>query len=448
MTRLPPLVHYPGWGQAAGGRAIGSLRRPALLMALLVLGGCGTGAPAPREVRFWAMGREGEAVRRLVPAFERRHPDIRVRVQQIPWSAAHEKLLTAFVGEVMPDVYQLGSTWLPELAAIGAAAPLDARLAGSPVGADDFAAVLDANRIDGRTYGVPWYVDTRLLFYRTDLLAEAGYAAPLDDWATWVGAMLGVRAALGPERYALLMPIREWQPLVIFALQRGAGLLRDGDRYGDFQSPAFREAFAFYLDLFRRRLAPARAEAQVTNVYQDFASGFFAFYITGPWNIGEFQERLPAAMAGRWGTMPMPAPRAPGPGLSIAGGASLAMSPGARDPEAAWQWIAYLSDPAVQVELYRLTGDLPARRSAWRDPALADNVHAQAFWAQLQHVRAVPSIPEWERIAARIADYADAAVRGALTPDEALAALDRDVDAILAKRRWLLDRRAAAAPRT
>ncbi|HET6232147.1 MAG TPA: hypothetical protein VFE05_18885, partial [Longimicrobiaceae bacterium] len=49
-------------------------------------------------LRFWAMGAEGEVVQQLVRDFERENPRIHVQVQQIPWSAAHEKLLTAHVG--------------------------------------------------------------------------------------------------------------------------------------------------------------------------------------------------------------------------------------------------------------------------------------------------------------------------------------------------------------
>jgi multiple sugar transport system substrate-binding protein len=424
MTRLGALVHYP-----------------AVVLAALALDGCAGGSPPQREVRFWAMGREGEVVQRLLPEFERRHPGVRVRVQQIPWSAAHEKLLTAFVGRAMPDVFQLGSTWVPELAAIGAVQPLDARLSASAAAPldDYFAGILDANRVDGATYAVPWYVDTRLLFYRTDLLADAGFAAPPPDWSTWMAAMAAIKQRAGPDNYAILVPLSEWQPPVILALQRGATLLRDGDRYGDFRSAAFRAAFAFYLDLFRRGLAPAGADGQVANLYQDFAAGFFTFYISGPWNIGEFGARLPAALQDRWSTAPMPAPASGTPGLSIAGGASLALSRSARDPDAAWQLIEYLAEPASQIAFYRLSGDLPARRSAWSDPALADNRHAQAFWTQLQHLRAPPRIPEWERIASKITDYCEAAVRGDLSMDEALAALDRDVDALLEKRRWLLD---------
>ena len=114
MTRLGALVHYG-----------------VPLAIALMLAGCARDAVAPHEVRFWAMGREGEVVGQLLSGFAARHPDVAVRVQQIPWSAAHEKLLTAFVGGTLPDVFQLGSTWVPEFTAIGALEALDARLAGS-----------------------------------------------------------------------------------------------------------------------------------------------------------------------------------------------------------------------------------------------------------------------------------------------------------------------------
>src|SRR5205823_5240998 len=82
-------------------------------------------------VEFWALGREGEIVQRLVPDFEQRQPRIRLHVQQIPWSAAHEKLLTAYVGEAMPDVFQVGNTWIPEFVALNAVEPLDDRMQSS-----------------------------------------------------------------------------------------------------------------------------------------------------------------------------------------------------------------------------------------------------------------------------------------------------------------------------
>ena len=427
-------------------RVLGRARAALLLVAL---GGCVRESESPTVVEFWAMGREGEVVRGMVPEFERRTPGVRVRVQQVPWSAAHEKLLTAYVGDAMPDVFQVGNTWLPEFVALGALEPLDARMAASAAvrSADYFPGILDPNVIDGQTYGVPWYVDTRVLFYRTDLLREAGWSNPPTTWEGWLEAMTGIARRVADGRYALLLPLTEWQMPVILALQRGARLLRDDDRYGNFESAEFRGAFAFYLDFFARGLAPHAGEAQVANLYQDFAAGYFAIFVSGPWSLGECGRRVPPAMADMWSTAPMPGPDAREPGVSLAGGASLAILRKSPHRDAAWRWIEYLSAPERQLELYRLTGDLPARRAAWDDAALRDDPRAQAFRAQLQAVRSTPKIPEWERIASKVGDYAEAAVHGRLDLDAALAALDRDVDAILAKRRWMIRRRQRLAER-
>ena len=416
------------------------LRRlgPALLLFAGL--GCRNQPDAPIVIEFWAMGREGEVVQRMLAEFEQQTPGIHVRVQQIPWSAAHEKLLTAYVGDAMPDIFQLGNTWLPEFVALRAIERLDDRMAHSPaVQLDDyFSGTLDTNVIDGALYGVPWYVDTRLLFYRTDLLQEAGATRPPATWEAWLDTMVRLKARAAADDYAIFLPMSEWQPPVILALQLDAQLLRDNDQYGNFRSPEFRRAFDFYLDLFRRQLTPRAADAQVANLYQDFADGYFAFYITGPWNIGEFQRRLPPAMHDKWGTAVMPAPDAVRPGVSTAGGASLALFRGSRHADAAWRVIEYLSAPARQDEFYRLTGDLPSRKTAWTMQDLMHDRYAQAFWEQLQHVRSTPKIPEWERIADKITQYGEAAIRERMSTDAALTALDADVDQLLEKRRWLL----------
>jgi multiple sugar transport system substrate-binding protein len=417
----------------------GRLRCAAVALLLPFLG-CRAPSDGSTVIEFWAMGREGEAIQSMVSDFERRAPGIRVRVQQIPWSAAHEKLLTAYVGDAMPDVFQAGNTWIPEFVALNAVEPLDTWIArSSSVRADDyFPGILDTNIIDTATYGLPWYVDTRLLFLRTDMLRQAGETEPPTTWASWLDVMQRIKERGGPSDYAILLPMTEWQPPVILALQLNATLLRDHAQYANFQDAPFRQAFGFYLSLFSRGLAPRAGQAEVANLYQDFANAYFSMYISGPWNIGEFTRRLPASMAGKWSTAPLPAPGGDGPGVSLAGGASLVIVRNCPRKAAAWRWIEYLSEPAQQTRLYRLIGDLPARKSAWADPALASNEYVRAFWKQLQQVRATPKIPEWERIADKISHYAEAAIRGTMTPEGALAALDADVDALLAKRRWMM----------
>ena len=417
-----------------------------------VLAGCGRRDDPRGPLHFWAMGREAEVVAELLPEFHARHPNVQVLVQQLPWTAAHEKLLTAYAGDSLPDLCQLGNTWLPEFTALDALEPLDARVAASSaVRRDDyFAGLLDTNLMPTaqgpRLFGLPWYVDTRLLFYRTDLLRAAGIDRAPKTWGQWTDAMRAVKRRGGARTYGALLPLNEPDPLFALALQQGA-LLRDDDTRGAFSQPAFRRALDFYIGIFHEGLAPAMTNTQISNVWDEFARGLFTFYVSGPWNIGEFRRRLPASAQRDWATAPLPGPD--GPGVSTAGGSSLVMFKGSARKEAAWQLIEFLSEPATMQRFHALTGDLPPRRSAWLHPALASDAPSQAFAQQLERVRAAPKIPEWERIFQEMQLTAERVVQRTQGAQAACQQLDAWVDALLEKRRWLRERArvAAGAPR-
>ena len=397
----------------------------------------------PETIRLWAMGREGEVVAELMPAFEREHPGVRVRVQQIPWTAAHEKLLTALVGDATPDIAMLGNTWVPEFVALDALEALDDRVAASPTLSPDefFSGSWNTNVVDGKAYGIPWYVDTRVLFYRTDLLKAAGYDSVPVTWAAWREAMLRMKARMGPRQYPMLVPTNEWPPPVILGLQAGAPVLRDDGLYAWFTDPRFRRAFDFYAGLFRDGLAPKVSGTEVSNLYQEFARGNIAMYISGPWQIGEFRSRIPAEAQNSWMTAPLPGPD--GPGVSMAGGASLVIFRRSTRKDDTWKLVEYLSRPDVQLRFYQLTGDLPTRRASWNDTTLANNRYAHAFRQQLDRMVPLPKVPEWEQIATKVFEYGEQAIRGRLSVDETLAALDRDVNGLLEKRRWMANRRSS-----
>jgi multiple sugar transport system substrate-binding protein len=425
--------------------AQGISRRAAIagMGALLGTAACSRGSSSD-PVSFWAIGREGEMAAKLIEQFTQLNPGIAVEVQKLPWSAAHEKLLTAYAGDTLPDLCQLGSTWLAEFAALDALEPLDAFVArsGSIELEDYFPGILEANRIDGQLLGLPWYVDTRLLFYRRDLLQQAGFSSPPTTWEEWRQMLAAIKSMVGNERYAVLLPLNEFEPLLILALQQPDELLRDGGRFGNFRSEGFRRALRYYEQMFAREWAPRMTNTQISNVWDEFARGYYSFYVSGPWQITEFKRRLPAHLQDSWMTAPMPGPS--GPGVSVAGGASLVLFRGSQRKPAAWRLAEFMSSVATQTRFYELTGDLPTRRSVWTLPALVQSPYARAFRQQLDCLRAPPKVPEWERIATELRLMAERVVQGASTVDAAVVALDAKADAILEKRRWLLDRRSQA----
>lgn len=412
----------------------------ALLLAFL-LTGCADEEQGV-TLRFWGMGREGEVAGELFRDFERENPGIHVRAQQIPWSAAHEKLLTGFVGGSMPDVSQLGNTWVAEFSALGALEPLDPWIERSTeVDAEGFfPGIWDTNVIDGVVYGVPWYVDTRLLFYRRDLLADAGYERMPESWADWRAALVAIRERSGGASYGVLLPVDEPTQPVILGLQAGSTLLRDHDTRGAFREPAFARGFAFYLDLFQAGLAPPVVNSQIGNLYQEFERGHFAMFITGPWNIGELKRRLPAEMQDDWATAPLPGPTGAIDGVSLAGGSSVVVARGSKHKTEAWKLVEYLSRPDTQRRFQELTGDLPARREVWADSSLALDPNFRAFGEQLARAVPSPKVPEWELITVYVRNWAERAIRGVASPESCLAGLDREVDHVLEKRRWMVAR--------
>ena len=129
--------------------------------------------PVSGDLTVWAMGTEGEKLGVLAKDFMAENPDVKVKVTAVPWDAAHDKITTAIAGDTTPDVSLIGTTWMGEFAKTGA---LDA----TPANLDPksfFEGAFNTSVVDGTSYGVPWYVETRLIYYRTDLAEKAGFTA-------------------------------------------------------------------------------------------------------------------------------------------------------------------------------------------------------------------------------------------------------------------------------
>jgi len=384
------------------------------------------------------MGVEGEHVRQLIPEFEE-ETGLEVVVQSIPWTAAHEKLLTAFAGNTMPDILQLGNTWIPEFEALDALEKLRPYMDSSNIinAENYFPGIWETNYLDSILYGIPWYVDTRVMFYRQDLLAAVGYDQFPRSWPQLLDAAQEL-VQTKQAQYGILLPTNEWAGPVILGLQKDAQLLKQNHCYGNFSGDKFLESFRFFMTFYEQELCPVGMTA-ITNIYQGFETGYFAMLITGPWNIGEFTRRLAPENQNKWMTAPLPAPKEKNfPGVSLAGGSSLVIHRGSNEKEQAWKLLEYLSQPRIQIAFYQLTGDLPARTAAWQDSVLLNNPYTDAFYEQLQHVRSTPRIPEWEQIALKLQQYVEVTAYGKLSPEQAMQKLDQEVNLILEKRRWLL----------
>ena len=410
----------------------------------LSLFSCSKDNESETTIKFWAMGAEAEYVTKLVPEFERLNPGIKVKVQQVPWTAAQEKLVTAFASDNSPDACQLGNTWVPQFSALNAIIPLDEFIKTSNrINKEKyFSGIWETNVLDNHTFGIPWYVDTRVMFYRKDVFERVGYKNPPKTWAELLDLSKKVKALYPKEeKYAIYLPTNEWAPFVMFGMEASSSLLKDKDTRGNFSSKEFKEAFKYSIDFHKLNLAPI-GFSQVTNVYQAFAEEYFSIYISGPWNIPEFKKWMTKNLADKWMTAPMPGNSGNYPGVSLAGGSSLVIFKNSKHKKEVWKFFEFLSQAKTQIEFYQMLNNLPSVKEAWDNPIFRDDPYMQAFYTQFTNVRATPKIPEWEQIAfAKVQQYAELAARNKMSIDEALENLDKDVDRILEKRRWIVEQK-------
>jgi len=411
------------------------------LLTALAFTGCKKQASAGITLEFWAMGVEGENVVKLVQEFEKRNPGIKIKVQQIPWTAAHEKLITAYASGTLPDVFQLGNTWIPEFVELNAVEPLNKFIESSGIKKENyFEGIWDTNVIDSVVYGIPWYVDTRVLFYRKDILAKAGYNSAPRTWEELYDCAKKIKSN-NPGNYAILFPTNEWVPYIIFGLQAGSKLLKNNNQYGDFSGTEFTMSYNYVMKFFHEKLALTDM-TQVINVYQPFAEGYYAMYITGPWNVTEMKKRLPEDVQDKWMTAPLFSYDSLYPGVSLAGGASLVLNAAGSNKDAAFKWIELLSEKGTQVKFYNLVSSLPSLKEAWEDTSFTNNPYMKAFYKQLSRTISTPKIPEWEQIVSqKIQQCAELTAQNKESVAIALKNLDAEVNKILEKRRWLMTHR-------
>jgi multiple sugar transport system substrate-binding protein len=277
------------------------------------------------------------------------------------------------------------------------------------------------------------------MFYRTDILESVGYKNSPRTWTELYDASKKIKQKF--NSYSFFIPTNEWLPFVLFGIQNNAELLKNKNRYGNFSGIEFRGAVEYLAKFYHEGLAPVDMQ-QVMNIYQAFGEGFFSMYITGPWNVTEFQNRLPKEIQNKWMTAPLPSPDNDYPGYSLAGGSSLSLNAKSEHKEAAWKFIEFISEAKTQLKFYKLVSSLPAVKKVWEDSSLVNNKFMRAFYTQLLKTKPTPKVPEWEQIVfSKIQQATEVIARKKKTIVEVLKELDKDANDILEKRRWMMDRK-------
>ena len=377
--------------------------------------------PVEGTVTVWAMGAEGENLEPLAELFMSENPDVDIQVTAVPWDAAHDKIATAIAAGETPDVSLVGSTWMGEFASTGA---LDQLPAGLIDPDDFFEGSFSTTEVDGVAYGAPWYTETRVLYYRTDLAEEAGITEAPQTWDELKALAVGMQDA-GAEHGITLQAggTGSWQTFLPFAWQNGAEL--EGQDALTLDSPELVEAIEYYDSFFTEGLSPTALDPGALEA--GFVDGSIGAFVSGPWHMSILDEQGGEEFRESWDVAPMPEEVT---GSSFVGGGDLVVFRDSENRDAAWRFVEFLTRPEVQQEFYASASALPTNRTAWESGELADDARLAIFGEQLDQAQSPPVMATWEQVADAIDTELEKVTVGDLTAQDAATAMQAQADAI------------------
>lgn len=188
----------------------------------------------------------------LDAAFESEHPGVDVEQIWLPWDDAWTKRVAGIEAGETADISVLGSEMPLTWSTWGAVEPLDDVI--EAIGGGDALWYQDACFMDGHHYCATQVANADLLFYRKDILAEAGYDSPPQTWDEWVEMSLAIN---NPEEdfYALGLNLSQQINLQQqhWALRyANGGEILDKEGKVVIDSPANAETLQFYYDLYHK----------------------------------------------------------------------------------------------------------------------------------------------------------------------------------------------------
>ena len=405
----------------------GSAGRVALLLAA-VFAATASCAPARREVVFWQFW-PAEIVTPILERFEKENPGVKVRMEQLTWQSGLEKITAAIASGNVPDLCELGSTWMPRMLESG-------QLADWSAGVADLRPELrgwELCTVGDAVYGIPWVMGTRALFYNKTLFARAGLDsshAPetweeLRDAAAAIHKLghgvsgYGVQAG---ERYVLF---KKFMP---FAWGNGGRILSDDLRAAVFDSPENRAALEFYLGL---RSVGIMERQDVLD--RSFKEGKIGLQISGAWLFKSIPRDAPGL---RYGVALVPRPeRERGTHASFAGGEVLVSFAGAKRGQAALELARFLVRPENALALAAAAKSVqPA--AVGIDTAAYYREHPDEALMVRQFETAVPTPnhPAWVDMEAAIEDEIEQALFDRKTAAEAIGDAQQRLAELVGKR--------------
>lgn len=378
-------------------------------------------------VEFWTMQLQPEFTnyfQSLIKNFETENSGIKVNWVDIPWSAMENKILTAVSANTPPDVVNLNPVFASQLAGRNAWLDLDTKI--SPEQRSSYLPnIWKASTLNGKSFGIPWYLTTRLTIYNMDLLKQAGVNEPPATYAALADVAEKIKDKTGKYAFFATFVPQDSGEVLESLVQMGVTLVDSGGKAA-FNSPQGKAAFQYWVDLYQKGLLPREVLTQghrhAIDLYQ---SGQTAFLASGP----EFLKTI-AKNAPQIAENSAIAPQISGDtGKKNVAVMNVVVPRASKHPDAAVKFALFLTNDQNQLTFAKAANVLPSSIKALGDnyfknvPDPASTVEKARIISanQLQQAEILtPTLKDYKLLQKAIYENLQAAMLGQKTVDKAL----------------------------
>jgi len=408
----------------------------AIGVALLALAtaGCASDEDGVTRVIFAAGNDPSGATETLVREFNEAHPGIEVTFQVMPANTdtQHDAYVT-YLSASDPgiDLYSMDVIWTAEFAKAGWIQPIP----DDVLDRDEFLdAPLASATYDGRLYAAPWFTDAGVLYYRSDLLDQAGHDVP-ETWPELRDACAAIAGVA--ETDGFLWQGARYEGLVCNFLEALWGLGGSLDPEDLAERPDEVE------DGVRRTLEhmasliddPSISPRSVLTYKEEdarrlFTEGRALFLRNWPyaWSFAQGEE---SKVRGAVGIARLP--HAPGEtSYSTIGGWNIGLSSYSRHPDESLEFLRFITNERSMKLRAIQGGYLPTLRTTYADEEVLEaNPHYADFFEVFKNARNRPKSPNYPRVSDIIQENAHGALSGEIDHGDAAAAIVEGLAAIL-----------------
>jgi putative chitobiose transport system substrate-binding protein len=380
------------------------------------------------EVEFWTMQLSpqfDDYFKQLIASFEQANPGLKVRWVDVPWTAMESKILTAVSAKTAPDVVNLNPNFASQLAEKGAWLDLDNKVTPE-VRSQYLPKIWKTSTLDNKTFGIPWYLTTRVAIYNQDLLEQSGISKPPVTYTELAQVAQQIKQKTGKYAFfATLVPTDSGEVLESF-VQMGVSLVDDQGKAA-FNTPEGKAAFQYWVNLYKDGLLPKEALTEghrhAIDLYQQ---GQTAILASGAEFLNTIAKNAPAIAK-----VSASAPQISGTtGKKNVAVMNLVIPKDTDQPEAALKFALYVTNNDNQLAFAKAANVLPSTQAALKDPyftktpAKATPVDRARIVSarQLQDAESlIPAMKNVKQLQKVIYENLQAAMLGQKTVDQAIA---------------------------